>query len=278
MTRPIRPPVSASSGPNYREPELIPGGSRIEEPLMWVFVLFAVAGDVAAFYSVLARLFGTQPVFIVVGTLAFASGAVGSSHVIGSGLKRRRSGDRHRSDALLWLAIAFWLALGAAAFVARLYFGPVDATDDVGGTSFGVGPAAAGPDKALLAALAFAGLYLVSGLLAMTASYNAFNPAARAYRKAVRTLKKASQTKISCAATHAAVLEHHRVLEAEHTRAPQLRADERLTTEADAVGLKIAARHLMAARVGDGDDGRALALFMLDAPTPEEYPRNGSTP
>ncbi|MGH3823939.1 MAG: hypothetical protein ACRDRA_14075, partial [Pseudonocardiaceae bacterium] len=148
-------------GPNYREPDLIPGRSRFE-PLMWLFVLGAVGGDIAAFYGVLARLFRSELIFVIVLALGFAAAAVGICHFTGVGLQRRRSGERRRHDGLLWAKIVAWLALGCAAFVSRLYFS-ADGPAIAGSASFGSTIPTTDVDQDLLAALTFAGLYVVSG-------------------------------------------------------------------------------------------------------------------
>jgi uncharacterized membrane protein len=87
--------------------------------VIWLFVLLAVAADIVAFYTVLARLFRAMPAFIVVGAIGFTAAAIGICHVIGIGLQRRRSGDRRRSDGLLWASVPAWLTLGALAFFVR---------------------------------------------------------------------------------------------------------------------------------------------------------------
>lgn len=257
-------------GPNYREPDLLPGKSRFE-PLMWLFVLCAVVGDIAAFYGVLAQLFRSEPIFVVMLALGFAAAAVGICHFVGVGLQRRRSGERRRLDGLLWAKVVAWLALGAAAFVSRLYFS-ADVAPTAGNTSFGSTIPVTDVDQDLLAALTFAGLYLVSGLLAMTASFYAFNPAAQAYRRASRNVKEATQNLKNAQAQLAGQIERAAVLDEERARAVERRATAYYRTEADVVGLKIFARHRMAAELRDPE---ALDLLMKDAPHVDRYPDLG---
>lgn len=259
-----------ADGPNYREPDLLPGRSRLE-PLMWLFVLGAVAGDIAAFYGVLARLFRTEPIFVIALALGFAAAAIGICHFVGIGLQRRRSGERRRHDGLLWAKIVAWLALGCAAFVTRLHFS-ADVTEIAGSTSFGSAIPVADIDQDLLAALIFAGLYVVSGLLAMTVSFHTFNPAARAYRRALRNLKEAAQNLRSAQAQQAGQVEREKVVDKEQERALERRAAAYRRTEADVVSLKIFARHRMAAELGDAE---ALELLMKNAPTVDKYPDPG---
>jgi len=264
---PTRSGTPTASGPNYRDSALIPGRSRLEL-LMWLFVLGAVVGDFAAFYGVLARLFRTEPAVVLAGAIGFSAAAIGICHLIGVGLRRKRSVDRHRSDALLWAAMAGWLALGCAAFVARLHYG-ADPSGATGSASFGSANPIAGADRDLLAAITFAGLYIVSGLLAMTTSYHTFNPAARAYRRALRNLKDATQKVGSAQAQHVEQLGHQKVVEGERSRAPERRKATYRRTEADVVSLKILVRHRMAAELGDPE---ALDLLMRNAPTVAQYP------
>jgi hypothetical protein len=257
-------------GPNYREPHLLPGRSSIDM-LMWFFVLLAVAGDITVFYTVLARLLRADPVAIIAGAVGFTAAAIGICHLIGIGLQRRRSGDRRRSDGLLWASIAAWLALGCLAFFARLYFGvqTSDALATTGSANFGGGTPVTSMDRNLLAALFFSGLYLVSGLLAMTASFYTFNPHAQAYRHATRKLKKAARNVSNAKAYYVEQLERQKVIDAEQARAPERRKKIYRCTEMEINYLKIHARQLMAA---DLQDPRALDLLMRDAPIIKNYP------
>lgn len=260
----------AIDGPNHQEPDLIPGRSRFE-PLMWLFVVGAVGGDIAAFYGVLARLFRSELIFVVLLALGFAAAAIGICHFIGIGLQRKRSGEQRRHDGLLWAKVGAWFALGCAAFVSRLYFN-ADVPASAGSTSFGSATPTTGVDQDLLAALTFAGLYFVSGLLAMTASFHAFNPTAQAHRRALRNLKEAAQNVRSARARLTGQIERKKVLEKERERAGKRREAAYRRTKADVVSLKIFARHQMAAEL---EDPEALELLMKDAPTVDEYPDSG---
>jgi hypothetical protein len=264
MTRSSLP--SAPLGPNFTDVGLVPLRARPE--IVWLLIVFAIGGDIAAFYVVLARLFLGQPIIILAATLGFAAIAVGLSHMIGRGLRRRRAGDRARSDGLLVLWAAAWLVLGAAAFAGRMWFGPVISTS-------GFGPAEADVTslRDVLAAAVFAGLYIGSGLLAMGAAYAAYNPAARAYRQASKNLRVAWEKQRACEGALARLERQHADLVADLHQAPRRRELDRITTHNDTVGLKITARHLMAASVRD-DDGRVLVLFMIDSPSPRAYPED----
>lgn len=271
-TGPAHNRTLTGGGAQYRDPALLPGRSRLE-PLMWLFVLGAVVGDFAAFYGVLARLFRTEPAVVLAGAIGFSAAAIGICHLIGVGLRRRRSNDRHRSDALLWAAMVGWFALGCAAFIARLRYG-ADPSGATGSASFGSTSPDAGTDRDLIAAFTFAGLYVVSGLLAMMTSYHTFNPAARAYRRALRNLKEAAQKVKSAQAQHVEQLGRQEMVEGEKSRAPKRRKAAYLRTEADVVSLKHLVRHRMAAELGDPT---ALDLLMRDAPKVAKYPEPEST-
>ncbi|MGH3764851.1 MAG: hypothetical protein ACRDS0_09145 [Pseudonocardiaceae bacterium] len=263
-------PSRMLGGPHYQAPELLHGPSR--DGLMWLFVLGAIIGDLAAFYVVLAGLFGAQPVIILAGTIGFSAAAIGICHHIGVGLRKRRSGDRVRSDGLLWAEKAGWVALGGVAFAARLRYG-VPPAGISGSTNFGVLGSDSGADQDLIAALTFAGLYFVSGLVAMTTSFHTFNPAARAYLRASRKLKQATQQVTIARGHHAEQQGRLKAVQSEESRAIGQRAAAYRRTNADVVSLKILVRHRMAAEL---QDPRALDLLMKDAPTIDEYPEPGA--
>lgn len=266
-----RPPTIGN--PHQREPHLLPGRSLLDV-VIWLFVLLAVAADIVAFYTVLARLFRAMPELIVVGAIGFTAAAIGICHFIGIGLQRRRSADRRRSDGLLWASVPAWLALGALAFFVRLHFGVQDpgALAGTGSSDFG-GTSATRTDPNLLAALFFAGLYLVSGLLAITASFYAFNPDAHAYRRASRTLKKAAQQVSNAKAQLAEQRERLKLVEQDQANAPKRRQLVYRETKASVDSLKIEVRHLMAAKL---NDPLALDILMKDAPTVTRYPEPGT--
>jgi hypothetical protein len=265
-----RPPTIGN--PNHREPHLLPGRSLLDV-VIWLFVLLAVAADIVAFYTVLARLFRAMPALIVAGAIGFTAAAIGICHFIGIGLQRRRSGDRRRSDGLLWASVPSWLALGALAFFVRLHFGVQDpgVLVGTGSSSFG-GTSPTETDPNLLAALFFAGLYLVSGLLAITASFYAFNPDAHAYRRASRMLKKAARQVSNAKARLAEQRERLKVVDQDQANAPKRRQLVYHETRASVDSLKIEVRHLMAARL---NDSQALDILMKDAPTVTRYPEPG---
>ncbi|HJT03948.1 MAG TPA: hypothetical protein VJ757_10015 [Pseudonocardiaceae bacterium] len=255
-----RPP----GGPYNQQPELLHGASR--DVLMWAFVLGAIVGDLAAFNVVLKSLFRTDTVIVWAGTVGFAAAAIGVCHLIGVGLRQRRSGDRHCSNGLLWAWRAGWLGLGGTAFVARL-------AHPVAQASFGTPSPGNGTGQDLISALTFAGLYFVSGLIAIAASYYTSNPAARAYRRASRTLQQARQQLTSARGHEVEQVGRLKAVEAEKSRAPQRRRAIYRGAQANIVALKIVVRTEMAAQL---QDPSALPLLMKDAPDVEPDPESGA--
>lgn len=97
------------------------------------------------------------------------------------------------------MPLASWIPLGGAAAAGRLFFGDLSAP----ATTFGSPAAAGGGDQlAILPAVIFLALYIGSGICAMYASYEAYNPAAAAYRLAVPQRDKAQREKERCAGTY----------------------------------------------------------------------------
>lgn len=173
LPRPERRPGS------YREPILLAERGVRELVTGWCLVGVALAGDLAAFFIVLAVLFETAPMFILAVSLGFAVGAIIVTHAIGKELAERRCADPKAHTVLLAGAVGAWLLLGLTAFVARYRFGP-EKTGDTGAVfpsgALEIAPATSGNGQALAAAGLFAALYLASGLGAIYVSYRWFNP------------------------------------------------------------------------------------------------------
>lgn len=232
----------------------------------WLLVALAVGGDIAAFYVVLERLFRSYPLIISLAVLAFAATAVLLSHVTGRAWRRRVAREPDRSDTLLWVPLASWIPLGGAAAAGRLFFGDLSAP----ATTFGSPAAAGGGDQlAILPAVIFLALYIGSGICAMYASYEAYNPAATAYRLAVPQCDKAQGEKERCAGTYSEAETRKAQIEKVIARAPKRLERAQLVTFNEIVGLKHFVRHRMA---GNTDSPRGLNLFMQDAPEPKELP------
>lgn len=111
LTPPSTPAPSSFQGGRtrrvgyYSDPRLVVGGIRLDLVVTWTFVAGAVGADIAAFYSILALLFRTDLLLIGIGTGGFAAAAVGIAHLIGIGLKRRKSADSRGSNGLLWSSL-----------------------------------------------------------------------------------------------------------------------------------------------------------------------------
>lgn len=240
--------VGGTSSPmNFDEDPGLALGVPRAEFLVWVFVIGAIGADLAAFYNVILSLFRDDPLLAKVGTVGFTAAAVGIAHAVGIAWKRRRIQHPRSSNGLLWVSLATWLGLGCAAFFARLFIG------------------SAGAERSLLMAGTFAALYLVSGVLAMGAAYNAYNPDAWALRRAARNLNEANELE---SVAYAAMLDAEQVaerIEEEKARAPERESAEQRKVDADAYCAKNYARMTILARL---DDPGAPAAFIQSAPRP----------
>ncbi|MGH3942711.1 MAG: hypothetical protein ACRDTG_29635 [Pseudonocardiaceae bacterium] len=240
----ISPPM------NYNEDPGLALGVPFTERFVWVFVIGAIGADLAAFYSVIARLFRNDPFLVAVGTIGFTAAAVGIAHAVGVALKRRKIRHPRHSNGLLRAGQVTWLGLGLVAFFARLYVEPAVATQ---------------PERPLLLAATFAALYLVSGVLAMAAAYNTYNPDAWAVRRAARELREATELE---SVAHAAMLDSGQIVRRfteEQARAPERKTVEQGKAEADSYCAKNYARMTILARL---DDPGAPLAFIQSAPRP----------
>jgi hypothetical protein len=248
LPRPERRPGS------YREPILLAERGVRELVTGWCLVGVALAGDLAAFFIVLAVLFETAPMFILAVSLGFAVGAIIVTHAIGKELAERRCADPKAHTVLLAGAVGAWLLLGLTAFVARYRFGP-EKTGDTGAVfpsgALEIAPATSGNGQALAAAGLFAALYLASGLGAIYVSYRWFNPLADAYRRAGRHLGRAvaAETESRAALVRAEhVLDQH---ERDYEREKDRWRAAREQTFALMLELQNYARNLMASGTQD---------------------------
>ena len=250
LSRPERRPSS------YREPRLLAERGVRELVTGWALVGVALAGDLAAFFIVLAVLFEAAPPFILAVSLGFAVGAIIVTHAIGKELAERRCAEPKANTVLLAGAVGAWLLLGLTAFVARYRFGP-ERTGDTGGAVFPSGagdiaPATSGGGgQALAAAGLFAALYLASGLGAIYVSYRWFNPLADAYRRAGRHLHRAVAAETE---SRAALVRAEHVL-SQHERDHEREVDRWRSAREQAFALMLElqnyARNLMASGIQD---------------------------
>jgi hypothetical protein len=237
---------------SYRDPNLLVP-RRWWEHWAWILILLAVLGDLAAFYVVLGLLFESRPSVVAMVAIGFTAGAIGIAHSVGSGLARRRCSDARASLPLLVSSAAAWLFLGAAAFLARYRFSPEAASSTGGSARFPTtgattAPVSAAPDsdQALIAALVFAALYLVSGLCAIYAAYNAHNPDAGAYRRAMTNLDNAVSAETKSRARLERAEQQLRQHEQEHQREAERWRAAREQAIALMFDLQNYARHVMA--------------------------------
>ncbi|MDQ3886262.1 MAG: hypothetical protein M3308_04430 [Actinomycetota bacterium] len=254
--RPLRrwPPRKERQPGSYREPVLLAERGLRELVTGWCLVGIALAGDLAAFFIVLAVLFEAAPIFILAVSLGFAVGAILVTHAIGKELAERRCAEPKANTVLLAGAVGAWLLLGLTAFIARYRFGP-ERTGDVGSVfPSGVAdttPATGGSGQALAAAGLFAALYLASGLGAIYVSYRWFNPLADAYRRASRHLRRAVTAETT---SRAALVRAQHVLD-QHEREYERETDRWRAAREQALALMLElqnyARNLMASGTQD---------------------------
>lgn len=247
MTVSSKTPRTAS----YRDPNLLVPG-RWRDHWQWVLIVLAVLGDLAAFYIVLGLLFESSPGVVAMVAAGFTAGAIGIAHAIGTGLARRRCADPRASLPLLVSCAAAWVFLGTSAFLARYRFSPEGGSSGGGSAQFpavgGTATPATTPeaDQALIAALVFAALFVVSGLCAIYAAYHSHNPYAAAHGRAVRNLDNAVKAETTSRARLERAEQMLRQHEQEHHREAERWRAAREQTIALMLDLQNHARHAMA--------------------------------
>jgi hypothetical protein len=249
----------------YRDPSRLNGGSATS-PLVWIFVALAVLADLAAFYSVVAVLFRSQPVIVWLATIGFTAVGVGLAHQLGVGFKQRRGADP-RASAIVWGSLFAWLGLGVAAFVVRWLSAPISAMVDAGASFPAAGGASAAPgvDRSLLAAVFFIVLFVASGLLAGFVGYQGYNPDVIALGRARDLRQVAARRREASVAGLAELRAVRDALMTELERADEHRAAMRQTTAASVYELKNRARLMLAIRNGDANEAQDI---IDDAPRP----------
>jgi uncharacterized membrane protein YhaH (DUF805 family) len=258
--------AGAQSIRRWRDPVAM---HRLHNP-RWIRLLLVAAfvGDSAAFYIVLERLFRSYQAIVVPVMFAVAAIALVLCYAVGRSLRRRRDAhDTDHSDIWLWLPLVAWILLGIATACVRLFFGNLSAPALV----FGAPEAstASGDHLAILPAVLFLTLYFASGIGAMYAFHEDYNPAAMDYQLAVSRRDKAKREAARCARMCSAAQARKARIEEEGVHADRRLERAELVTHNEVVGLKHFVRHRMA---GNTDNPRGLALFMEDAPQPVELP------
>lgn len=245
--------------------------SPLQAVLGLVVPLLALVVDAIAFFPILAIVLPALPgYFLIPIAVALAAGAVWLSDRIGLGLRQRRASDPAQWDALTWSLLALWIVLGVGMFLARLLLG------GGGGTTFSGAPPAAGSIRDAFGAITFAGLYVLSGAIAMATAFWLYRPAREALARATAALAAAEKHEQECrrvaARAKARAEAAANVVAAAHQGARHNRALMRHGTDTEVWNLKIQARHDMAARIKD-PSGKVLGLFMKDAPPKPELPK-----
>jgi hypothetical protein len=167
-------------------------------------LLLAALGDFAAFYIVMAGVFGEDPVITFLLVAAFTAASVGLMHFVGQGAKNLREGQGGLGRTAITAMALGWAALGAVAFYVRTQ--AEETTTASAEVAFGADPAAASSSGVapILSAILLLGLFVASGLLAFTLGFTHHHPRMKAYRslrkKLVRQRERATEAEQSAVA------------------------------------------------------------------------------
>ncbi|MEU0878653.1 hypothetical protein ABZ345_08660 [Lentzea sp. NPDC005914] len=160
------------------------------------FVLLAAAGvDLVTFKQVLGSAVNEDDVILWIMVVGFTAVCLALSHNAGSQAKVAVTGHVVGARAAAIVSFAGWLALGASAFVFRLFYAGSDLT---GGTTYQVEGqtsntlAEAAAQERQLSAFLFLALYLGTGIVAGVAGYVRHHPEARQYLRALSRRTKAA--------------------------------------------------------------------------------------
>lgn len=160
------------------------------------FVLLAAAGvDLVTFKQVLGSAVNEDDVILWIMVVGFTAVCLALSHNAGSQAKVAVTGHVVGARATAIVSFAGWLALGASAFVFRLFYAGSDLT---GGTTYQVegqttsALAEAAAQERRLSAVLFLALYLGTGIVAGVAGYVRHHPEARQYMRALSRRTKAA--------------------------------------------------------------------------------------
>jgi hypothetical protein len=263
--------MSRALSPSRGERPGIPAAlSPLQAVLGLVVPLLALVADAIAFFPILAIVLPALPgYFLIPIAVALAAGAVWLSDRIGLGLRQRRANDPTQWDALTWSLLALWIALGVGMFLARLLLG------GGGGVTFSGAPPEAGSIRDVFGAITFAGLYVLSGAIAMATAFWLYRPAREVLARATAALAAAEEHEQECrraaARAKSGAEAAAKGVAAAYQGARHHRALIRHGTDIEVWALKILARREMAARVKD-PRGKVLGLFMEGAPTKPELP------
>jgi hypothetical protein len=202
-------------GRRFADPGLLAGRPMF----IWVYVvalLLAATADFGNFYQIIQYAMpSVQDVLLFLIVLGFTACVIFLAHVTGVMLRALRARDKSVIPAMVWLCTVVWLALGLCGLYLRLTYqqstqqnqaisitnqaspAPSLPASPTPGASPGPGAAAtAGGSQARTtvpvvgAALMFLGLYLGTGLVAVTGGYLTHNPALAAFKRARRAVEQ----------------------------------------------------------------------------------------
>jgi hypothetical protein len=234
-----------------------------------LFLLLAAAGDVAAFYIVLAGALRERTEMTVLLVAAFSAASVGLMHTVGTTAKGLREGHGGLGRVALTAMTIGWVALGSIAFYVRTQTAPV--TTSTSETVFGADPTASASAGVppLISAVLLAGLFVASGLLAFTLGYSRHHPRMATYRSLRKDLVK--QRGRAAAAEQAAIVAERAW---ENAHAEQARAAERAehaaaSVDAELAELKELVRVQIAEHLGEPAATNALTTDRSDDVPPD---------
>lgn len=236
-------------------------------------LLVAAGGDAVSFYGALAiadpNLDDRQ---VAAAVLALTSATVGLMHFAGvSARKRRLAGSPLRSWPVMTLLL-LWLAMGASAFVIRLFGEPVDAVLDLAGAAPAASTGLSWEHVGL--PLLMLTLFLGTGGMAAWAAYNGHDPeherglALRRARRWIRRRAALAAARRRWTSACSTALRRSALAVARALRERRARAQARAVERAEVVARQAAERETARARqeeeraaaVANEQEERAAAL------------------
>lgn len=221
--------------------------SRIEVGAVWFFAALAAVTQILAFLPILlvALRSATFGVVLVV-AFGLSLAGVGTAFQVGAGLKRRRTDDpRNSATVLLYSNLVAWLGL-LAGLLAAYSSSSNQQSSLVSGIVVYQAPGS-------IRQLAIPGaLYIAAGVLAMSASFQAYNPAEWSFVKSARDLDKAQRAVIEARVSASRAGEQVRLLQEGYGRALEGIDGRLVEVAADRQAALTYAQVMIAAR-GEGE-------------------------
>jgi hypothetical protein len=213
-------------------------------------LFLAALGDFAAFYIVMAGVFGEDPVITFLLVAAFTAASVGLMHFLGQGLKNLREGQGGLGRIAITAMGLGWAALGAVAFYVRTQ--AAETTTASAEVAFGADPATASSSGVapMLSAILLLGLFLASGLLAFTLGFTHHHPRMKAYRALRKKLVRQRESAAAAEQTAVAAERQWQNALAEQDRAAERARHAASSVDAELGELKELVRIQLAEHLG----------------------------